>query len=269
VARGLAGMALASPPGPIGIDGGVADHRREFSAISLDARAVATRARLLRAGTADLVLAVAADALGQLIAARGQPTAGRTVRAMVPLSLRVAGPSAGYRLTWRVPAAAAGLDSAGPTGPAGPENRTAGILLDLPIGPMSLAERAAAVRKVRRARLRRGDADAAAFVLHAMNLLPSPLQRAFARTAFTSRRFSVIVSVFPGTRQPRQLLGAEVTEVFPVLALADGVGLALGAMTWGRSLSIGIMANPALIPEVALLAAGIRAAFAAEDSGSG
>ena len=54
--------------------------------------------------------------------------------------------------------------------------------------------------------------------------------------------------------------GAKVTEVFPVLALADGVGLALGAMTLGRSLSFGIMANPALYP-VALLAAGVHAAF--------
>jgi hypothetical protein len=63
-------------------------------------------------------------------------------------------------------------------------------------------------------------------------------------------------------------LGAEVTEVFPVLALADGVGLALGAMTWGRSLSIGIMANPALIPDVTLMAASIRNAFSADDPGS-
>jgi diacylglycerol O-acyltransferase / wax synthase len=140
---------------------------------------------------------------------------------MVPRSLRVTG--------------------RGGPGSAGPENRTAGVLLDLPIGPMSLAERVTAVRTVRQARLRRGDVDASAFVLRAMNLLPSPLQRVIARTAFTSRRFSLIVSVFPGTRQPRQLLGA---------------------MTWGQSLSIGIMADPALIPDAALLAASIRNAFA-------
>jgi diacylglycerol O-acyltransferase / wax synthase len=254
VVRGLAAMALAAPPVPIGVAGGVADGRREFTAISLDAKTAATRARLLRAGVADLVLAVAADAIGQLMAGRGQPTAGQTARAMVPRSLRVAGPGPGRRLARSKSAPA-----------PGPENRTAGILLDLPIGPMSLAERVAAVRAVRQARLRRGDADASAFVLRAMNLLPSPLQRVIARTAFTSRRFSLIVSVFPGTRQPRQLLGAQVTDVFPVLALADGVGLALGAMTWGRSLSIGIMADPTLIPDAALLAARIRDAFAADD----
>jgi diacylglycerol O-acyltransferase len=252
VARGLAGMSLAARPRPIGVDGGIADYRREFAAVTLDARMVVTKARLLGAGTVDLVLAVAADALSQHLAGQGQPAGERTVRAMVPCSLRSAR-SSGRSLGRR---GAPGIE---------PGNRIAGVLLDLPVGPMSVAERVTAVRAVREARLRRGDADASAFVLRAMNILPSPLQRAIARTSFSSRRFSLIVSVFPGTRQRRQLLGAEVTEVFPILALADGVGLALGAMTWGRYLSVGIMANPALIPDVALLAGGIRNAFSTDD----
>jgi diacylglycerol O-acyltransferase len=257
VARGLAGMSLAAPPSPIGVDDGAAGHRREFAAVSLDARMVAITARRLGAGTVDLVLAVAADALGQLMAGRGHPAAGRTVRAMVPCSLRSAGSPGRAGAPIQTPASGGGG--------AAPGNRIAGILLDLPVGPMSLVERVAAVQAGRQARQRRGDADASAFVLHTMNMLPPPLQRAVARTSFSSRRFSLIVSVFPGTRQPRHLLGAGVTEVFPVLALADGVGLALGAMIWGRSLSIGIMANPALIPDVALLATGIRNAFSAGD----
>jgi diacylglycerol O-acyltransferase / wax synthase len=265
VARGLAGLSLAGPPGLIGADGTdpATGHHREFAAISVDARMVAIKARLLGAGMADLVLAVAAAAIGQLMAGRGQPAARATVRAMVPCSLRSAG-SAGQPASRP---AAPGRAAASGTRSAGAGNRTAGVLLDLPVGPMSLAERVTAVRAVRRARLRRGDAEASAFVLRAMNLLPPPLQRVIARTAFTSRRFSLIVSVFPGTRQSRRLLGAQVTEVFPVLALADGVGLALGAMTWGRSLSIGIMTDPAIIPHAGLLAAAIRDAFAAGDSG--
>jgi diacylglycerol O-acyltransferase / wax synthase len=128
---------------------------------------------------------------------------------------------------------------------------------------MTLGERAAAVRKVRAARLRRGDSDATAFVLGAMNLLPAPLQRAFARAVYTSRRFNLIVSIFPGLRRTRHLLGAEIVTVFPVLALADGVGLAVGAMAWGRSMSVGLLADPAVTPGVALLAEEIAKAFAA------
>jgi len=102
-------------------------------------------------------------------------------------------------------------------------------------------------------------------VIAAMDLLPAPLQRAFARRVYTRRRFNVIVSIFPGLRRTRYLLGAEIATVFPVLALADGVGLAVGAMAWGRSMSIGLLADPALTPGVALLADEIAKAFAASE----
>lgn len=51
--------------------------------------------------------------------------------------------------------------------------------------------------------------------------------------------------------------------MYPVLALADGIGLAIGAMTWQRSLSVGILADAALVPDVARLAAEFTGAFAA------
>lgn len=38
---------LAARPGPIGVDGGAADYHREFAAVTLDARMVVTKARLL------------------------------------------------------------------------------------------------------------------------------------------------------------------------------------------------------------------------------
>jgi diacylglycerol O-acyltransferase / wax synthase len=255
VARGLAGMMLAGRTRPASINGPPTGCRREFASVTLDSRAVAVTARQFGASPADLVLALTAEALGRHVSVRGEP-AERTVRAMVPRTLR----SAGRALRGYPPGA-----SAADRGPDGrmPANRTAGVLLDLPVGPMSLGERAAAIRTMREERLLRGDADAAAFVLAAMNLFPAPLQRAFARAVYTSRRFNLIVSVFPGLRLTRRLLGAEIATVYPVLALADGVGLAVGAMAWGRSMSIGLLADPALTPGVALLADEIGKAFAA------
>ena len=46
-----------------------------------------------------------------------------------------------------------------------------------------------------------------------------------------------------------------------MLALADGVGLAIGVMTWEGSLSIGILADAVLVPDVDLLAADLSDAF--------
>lgn len=255
VARGLLAMSLAGYAQPAAINGPSTSRRREFAAVSLDSRAVTITARQLGASQADLVLALTAEALGRHMAGRGE-TADRTVRVMVPRTLR----AAGQALRGHTPGAQA-RDQEG-NGRLR-TNRTAGVLLDLPVGPMPLGERAAAIRAGQQERLRRGDADATAFVVAAMNLLPAPLQRAFARAVYTSRRFNFIVSIFPGLRRARYLLGAEIAAVFPVLALADGVGLAVGAMAWGQSMSIGLLADPVLTPNVALLADEIAKAFAA------
>lgn len=98
-------------------------------------------------------------------------------------------------------------------------------------------------------------------MLRAMNALPPPLQRRSAVLIYHHRWFNLLVSIFPGIRGEQCLLGVPVREVYPVLALADGVGLAIGAMTWGKSLSVGILADAALVPDVDLLAAEFRAAF--------
>jgi diacylglycerol O-acyltransferase len=41
--------------------------------------------------------------------------------------------------------------------------------------------------------------------------------------------------------------------VHPVLPLADGVGLAVGALHWRDRTEIGITADPALVPDAAAL----------------
>jgi diacylglycerol O-acyltransferase len=255
VVRGLVGMMLDGGTRPTGVPGATTGRRREFAAVSLDSRAVTITARRLGVSPADLVLAVTAEALGRQMAACGEPTE-RTIRVMVPRTLRTTG-----RVLRGQPSGARPRGRARDARP--PANRTAGVLLELPVDPMSLADRAAATRTMRQARMRRGDAEATAFVLGAMNVLPAPLQRAFARAVYTSRRFNLIVSIFPGLRRTRHLLGAEIATVYPVLALADGVGLAVGAMAWGRSMSIGLLADPALTQGVALLAEDIGQAFAA------
>jgi len=118
VVRGLAGMSLAAPPSLIGVDGGVAGHYREFAAVNLDARMVAIKARLLGAGTVDFVLAVAADALGQLMAERGQ-AAGRFGRWSPARSGQPGNPraGAGHLSRRRPPAGRKGTVRGQETGP--------------------------------------------------------------------------------------------------------------------------------------------------------
>jgi hypothetical protein len=213
--------------------------QRRYVPLTLAARDVAVTARHAEVRISELLLAVTAEAIGRLLNSRGEATAGAVIRAAVP---RAQPPSPGGSQTM-------------------PSNQTAVVSVDLPIGPLSPIERLRAVSRQFHHHLRQGEPEAAAFVLHVMNALPPPLQRLSAVLVYHHRWFNLLVSIFPGVRGQHHLLGVPVREVYPVLALADGVGLAIGAMTWGKSLSVGILADAALVPDVDLLAGEFHAAF--------
>jgi hypothetical protein len=237
--RGLCHLAMAGQAPATSLCGEFTSGRRQFVPVALPARGLATTARALNAGITELVVASVTEALGRLLRARGEETADQVLRIAVPRSR---------------PAAAR------PRGPSS-GNRSAAITLDLPVGTLPRAERLAAVRAEFGRHLRRGEPDGAALVLRAMNLLPPPVQQRAAAAVYQRRWFNVLVSVFPGDRRRHRLLGTPVKEVYPVLPLADGVGLAIGAMTWERSLSIGILADAGLVPDADKLAAEITDAF--------
>jgi diacylglycerol O-acyltransferase len=237
--RGLGHLAAAGTAPATSLCGAFTTSRRHYVPVALPARDVATTARALRAGITDLVLAAAAEALGRLLRARGEETAGQVLRIAVPRT-QAAG-DGGRRPFWG--------------------NRSAAITVDVPVGPARPADRLATVRAQMALHLSRGEPEGAALVLRAMNFLPMPLQRRAAAGVYQRRWFNVLVSVFPGDRRRHRLLGLQVQEVYPVLPLADGVGLAIGAMTWRGSLSVGILADEALVPDVDKLAAEITDAF--------
>lgn len=130
-----------------------------------------------------------------------------------------------------------------------------------PVGPIPPTGRLAAIRAQVGLGLRRGQPDGAALVLRALNLLPPPVQRRAAAAVCQRRWFNLLVSIFPGDRRHHHLLGLRVQEVYPVLPVADGVGLAIGAMTWERSLGMGVLADAELVADVDKLAAEITDAF--------
>lgn len=237
VLRGLGHLAAAGTAPRTSVCGSFTGPGRRYVTASFPARDLARIARGLDTQIADLLLAVTGEALGSLLRSRGEETAGRVVRIAVPRASPAAGGGPGRR------------------------NRTAAVTIDVPIADTTPVERLAAVRGQVAARVRRGDAAAAAQVLRAMNLLPPPLERLAAVQLYRHRWFNLLVSVFPGTRRSYRLLGARVEEAYPVLALADGVGLAVGAMTWGQSLSVGVLADAALVPDADRLAAEISVAF--------
>ncbi|MEJ3658224.1 wax ester/triacylglycerol synthase domain-containing protein [Actinomycetes bacterium KLBMP 9759] len=224
VVRGIASLALAGPAGRSPLTGsGSAAH--EHSSVALDGAAVRAVARAHGVGTTVLLLAVVADALHGLLAERG--TAPARVRAMVPMTTRTR--------------AGVGSRASG--------NRTAAVSIDLPTGPMPAVERVARVAAALRAGAAGGQPEGAAAVLSVLGTLPGGVQRVVVRRIYGQRFFHLIASVMPGSRRSMHVRGGLIREAYPVLPLADGVGLAIGALQWGTTIGIGITADPALVPE--------------------
>ncbi|NMO88833.1 WS/DGAT domain-containing protein [Actinomycetospora sp. TBRC 11914] len=182
-----------------------------------DAAEVRALARALGTSTTVVVVAAVAEALAT-------PGA-TTVRAMVPLTVRLR----------------AGADHAD-TG-----NRTAAVAVDLPVAPGPVRRRVEVVAEALERGRASGQAEGSAAVLAVLGRFPRWAQRVFARLTYGGRFFHLIVSVMPGVRRPIHIGGGLVAEVVPVLPLAEGVGVAVGAIAWGRTLGLGLAVDDAVL----------------------
>jgi WS/DGAT/MGAT family acyltransferase len=236
-ARGLVSLARAgaAPPTPLrGTRSGSLPARHAL--LTLPDAAVRRTARAAGVGTSELLTGVVAEALHLFLAERGTPAPSGTVRAMVPRTLR-----------------------AGSSG--GPGNRTSAVRVDLPVGEMPAAERARRGRDAVRDAMARGQQEGASFVLALAARLPARLHAVVARWVYRSTWFDLIVSVIPGPRTARWFGAARVEQAWAVLPLAEGVGLAVGALTWDGKLSVAVTWDPVLLPDGERLAELVVPAF--------
>jgi diacylglycerol O-acyltransferase / wax synthase len=200
--------------------------RRGFAvlAVPFDGVRRAARARGIR--VTDLVIAVTVDAV-RTVAPELAERAHGTLKVSVPLMVRA-------------------------PGTAGQGNSTAAIIVDVPTegGPDDLM-----TEVVRRSvRLRRPTrAVASRFVMASgLRLLPEPCAAWFARTVYGARFLHVVVSNLPGPAEDLTILGRPTWGVYPILPLAPGTPLAVGALSWGGELGIGLATDPAMVDAQAL-----------------
>jgi hypothetical protein len=145
-------------------------------------------------------------------------------------------------------------------GAAAEANRTAAVMVDLPLGLRDERDRLAEVAR-RTGRLRSGSrALASRFVMQDVGeLMPLPVHRWFSRTVYGRRFFHAIVSNMPGPDAQIYVTGVPIEWAGPLLPLAAGTPLAIGALSWNGDLLLGITADPLLVPDARELGAQIAA----------
>jgi WS/DGAT/MGAT family acyltransferase len=183
----------------------------------------------------DVVLSVATGALRRLAALREADPC--PLRAMVPVSVREEND-----------AKASG-------------NRISFAFVDLPVDEPAAARRLALLR-ARMADLKQSGRVAGSDMLlrNVVGQLPGPLKDQAARFATSSRLFNLTISNVPGPRRPLYAAGVRVESIHPVIPLSDGHACALGVLSYGGSLQLGVHAHPEALPEAEELPALFRAA---------
>jgi WS/DGAT/MGAT family acyltransferase len=185
----------------------------------------------------DVVLAVVGGALSRLLRTRKEPTRGRTLRVMVPVSVR-----------------------SGADGPLG--NRVAPAFVDLPVGPISAKRRLALVREGTRHLKDSMMAMGADAIIGLGAYAPGGLLAAAARLASRGPWFNLVVSNIPGPQQPMYLAGARLVASYPSIPLGENSSLSIGCTSLAGTMAFGITADWDGMPDVDRLSIAIDQSLA-------
>jgi diacylglycerol O-acyltransferase / wax synthase len=183
----------------------------------------------------DAVLTVVGGAMHRLLRDRKEPTRGRTLRVMVPVSV------------------AGGRD-------ASLGNRVAPAFIDLPVGAMGPKRRLAAVRAGTAHLKESMMAMSADAIIGLGAYAPGGMLAGAARLASRGPWFNLVVSNIPGPPRPMYLAGARLVAQYPSLPLGENSALSIACTSIGGTMAFGLTGDYDGMPDLQHLA------FALEES---
>ncbi len=179
----------------------------------------------------DVVLATLTGALRTWLLGRGVGVgSGSTVRALVPMSVKVENPS-----------------DAGAIG-----SRVASLLVDLPTGEPSPLMRLHQVAYQTRAHREAGQALSAPAIAGIAGFAPPTLHSLGARVAsgLSRRLFNLVVTNVPGPQHPLFLEGSRLLASYPVIPLAKGQPLSVGLTSYDGGVHYGLLGDRDAMPDL-------------------
>jgi WS/DGAT/MGAT family acyltransferase len=206
-----------------------------FTSLPLDGVAAIRRAR--GATVNDVVLCALAGGLHRYLKGIGVRTRSLELTALVPVSLRSA-----------EEAAALG-------------NRISAILVPLAVDVEDEIARLAATRAITERLKSAGAWTGIDALLQLLEDLPPGLVALVGHGVGSIRIANLIATNVPGPREPRWLCSRRVEAIYPIVPIADGLGLGLAVFSYAGTLYVGLNADPALVPDLEKLGRAIESAF--------
>jgi diacylglycerol O-acyltransferase len=178
----------------------------------------------------DVLLNLVSGALREWLLSRGEPVvSGTSVRALVPLSMQD--------------------DDAG-------GSRVSSYLVDLPVGEPNPRVRLTRLSYAMRGTAEHGRSVRATSLIALTGFAPPTLHALGARAArgLSKRLFNLVVTNVPGPQVPLYAAGGRMLEVFPVVPLVSGQGLAIGITSYHGRVFFGLNADRDSVGDVDVLA---------------
>lgn len=236
-AKGLASMAgVAVPTAATSLNGPIGPHRRYSWARGSVSDVKGVRSAL--GGTLnDVVLAAISQGFRELLQSRGEQVDGRTVRSLVPVSVRRPGEKGTYN------------------------NRVSAMFAELPIGIADPVDRLRAVTE-QLARLKDSKQAVAGDVLTGLaGFAPPVLLAVGTRVAFRApqRNINTVTTNVPGPRVQLYAAGRTMLEAFPYVPLAGRVRIGIAIFSYLDTLNFGVTGDYDTTEDLDVLANGIEA----------
>jgi len=185
----------------------------------------------------DAVLTTVSLGLGRWLRRRGTDTAGLTLTAMVPVSVRTEG-------------------EAGQLG-----NRVSALWAPLPVYEEDPAAAFQYIHK-KMGDLKASDQAVGADTLTELaGFAPPTIASQAARLQSRQRLFNLVVTNVPGPQVPLYLLGRQLTALYPVVPLTKNTALGVAAMSYCGRLSFGLLADYDALPDLGDVVADFQGAL--------
>ena len=235
--RGLAKLAPAMRPTTGSSLNGPVGRQRRFTWARASLQDVKTIRRELGGTVNDVVLAAISGGFRGLLLARGEEPGPRTVRSLVPVSLRAAGQENVY------------------------DNRVSAVLADLPVHLADPERRLEAVRAELAALKASKEEIVGEEVVSLGGYSPYPLASWWVRMALGLPPWRDVVTVttnVPGPGQPLYGMGRRLLEIIPYVPIAAAVRIGVAIFSYCGDLTFGITGDFAASPDLDVLAHGIE-----------
>ena len=223
VLQDVAALALMPDDSPTLLKGKPVGAKRVAWGEPVPLEAVKAVGKALGGTVNDVLLACAAGAIGNWLAAQGQDPAGKEIRAMVPVNLRP-------------------LDKAWQLG-----NRFGLAPLVLPVGIDNPIERVYAVR-ARMAEMKGSYQPLLAFaVLAASGLFIKPVQDAVL--GLFAKKATAVMTNVPGPGVPLQFCGSTLRQTMFWVPASGDIGVGVSILSYGGGVQFGLITDERLCPE--------------------